>query len=254
VAQVVKTSQSQAVQQQAGEAEGSRGYARAALRGLSFDTQAAMLAPVQRREVQREEQQAKKVGETVKMMALNAIINSSLAKVDETIVTTNTLRLKVVPREQFELAWQNYVDREGRPGSRHEESMRGFVDTSYPGGEMGFVLEGSGQGTLIHEALHQKTAAAFEAATSGWMKEGTTELFTRVVLGYLGSTENRSAYAEAYVALLRLQARAGLAAVAKWYFKGDRGEVDKAVGASKVDSFASFLAASDATSAINSLG
>lgn len=209
---------------------------------------------VQRLAVQQEKvEKAKKLGDTVRAAALSTTIATALVGVDQGLMTGGTVRLKVVSARDFELAWAAYCDRSGTPGAKHEESMKGFVDPTYEGGAMGFVLQGSGEGTLVHEALHQKANATFVGACQGWMNEGTTELITRFVLGTMGSTEVRTAYADAHRAVAQLQAKCGLAAIAKWYFNGDRTGVDGKVGASKVNRFVAALAQSQADAAIAEL-
>jgi hypothetical protein len=108
-------------------------------------------------------------------------------------------------------------------------------------------------GTAIHEAMHQRAAAGFNAKTMGRaVNEGTTELFTRVVIAYGGGKIPRAVYDKEYVAMLRLQAISGLVAVAQWFFKGDRSAVEKALGA-RLGGFMDFMRMDDPDSAINVL-
>lgn len=190
---------------------------------------------------------------TTQFNAMSTVI-TGLAKIDESLITSGKqIRLTICGPNEFIVAWQNYVDRENRSGAKMEEGLNGFVDPTYPGGKMGFVRRSAGVGTAIHEAIHQYADAKFSAATVGEaINEGTTELFTRIVIGYAGGKIERTVYEAQKNALLRLQGICGLDALAKWYFKGDRSAVEKALGP-KLGQFMEWMRQNDPDSAIKVL-
>ena len=158
-------------------------------------------------------------------------INEGLKRVDESLVKgAKEVRLAIRDDPAFERAWQDYCDRSNRSGARMEEGLNGFVDPTFPGGKMGFVRASKGIGTAIHEAMHQRAAPGFFPGSVGTnINEGTTELFTRVVIAYAGSNIERNVYENEKTAMLRLQGISGLAALAQWYFNNDRSAVEKKV-------------------------
>jgi hypothetical protein len=166
-------------------------------------------------------------------------IDEGLAKVDENLVKGGkAVRLAIRDDDQFLRAWQDYCDRSGRSGARMEEGLNGFVDPTFPGGKMGFVRAGTGIGTAIHEGMHQRADPGFHPGSAGEnVNEGTTELFTRVVIAYAGSNIERNVYESEKTAMLRLQGISGLAALAQWYFHNDRTAVENAVGADRLNQF-----------------
>ena len=118
-----------------------------------------------------------------------------------------------------------------------------------------------GIGTVIHEAMHTRAHASFFSGKVGEnVNEGTTELFTRVVIAYAGGKIERNVYEDQKTAMLRLQGICGLKALAQWYFKGDRSAVEKALG-SRLEQFLYWMdskelqldPANRAQSAINAL-
>jgi hypothetical protein len=186
--------------------------------------------------------------------AVTATINVGLAKVDETLLAgARQIRLAIRNDAEFERAWDAYADRSGTPGARMEEGLNGFVDPTHPDGKTGFVRAVAGMGTAIHEGMHQRAADTFNAATVGRaVNEGTTELFTRVVIAYGGGNIPRAVYDKENLAMLRFQGISGLTALAQWYFKGDSSAVQKALG-SKFRGFMDFMLADDPDSAIHML-
>lgn len=190
---------------------------------------------------------------STKFSAIATVI-AGVAKIDESLITSGKqIRLTICGPDEFLVAWQNYVDRENRSGARMDAGLNGFVDPTYPGGKMGFVLRSAGVGTAIHESIHQYADAKFSAATVGEaVNEGTTELFTRVVIGYAGGKIERTVYEEQKNAMLRLQGICGLAALAQWFFKGDRSAVEKAVGP-KLGQFMEWMRQNDPASAVKVL-
>jgi len=189
--------------------------------------------------VQREE--VKKVGAGIKDAAVaaevTATINIGLAQVDEELIKgTKNIRLAIRNDAEFERAWDDYCDRSGTPGAAMGD-INGFVDPTHPNGKTGFVKSSKGIGTAIHEAMHQRANAGFYPGKAGQnVNEGTTELFTRVVIAYAGSKIERNVYEDQKTAMLRLQGICGLKALAQWYFKGDISAVEKSLG-SKLERF-----------------
>jgi len=174
---------------------------------------------------------------------------------------TKKIRLAIRNDAEFTRAWQDYVDRKGRSGASMGGELTGFVDDTHPDGETGFVRASAGIGTAIHEAMHQRASPRFRVGKVGEnINEGTTELFTRVVIGYAGGKIERNVYEDQKRAMLRLQGISGLEALAQWYFRGDPSAVEKALG-SRLDQFMYWMdskelqldAASRAESAINAL-
>lgn len=219
--------------------------------------------------VQREESKAAKEKEAKHAaMAADAVaaINAGLAKVgDDLVKDSKDIKLVILNEEKFARAWQDYVDRSGTSGASTGGTLNGFVDPTHPNGKVGFVRERSDLdlGTLIHEAMHQRAHADFYPGKKAGpnVNEGTTELFTRVVIGYAGGKIERKVYEAQKNAMLRLQGICGLSALAKWYFKGDITGVEKSLG-TRLTQFLYWMdspdlgatdAASRAESAINAL-
>lgn len=206
--------------------------------------------------VQREEVKKAKsgVGDAALGLTVTTTINVGLAKVDETLLAgARQVRLAIRNDAEFARAWDDYADRSGTPGARMEAGLNGFVDPTHPDGKTGFVRASAGMGTAIHEAMHQRAAATFNAATVGQaVNEGTTELFTRVVIAYGGGKIPRAVYDKENLAMLRFQGITGLTALAQWFFKGDSSAVEKALG-SRFRGFMDFMRADDPDSAIHVL-
>jgi hypothetical protein len=206
--------------------------------------------------VQREEVKKAKsgVGDVALGLTVTTTIDVGLAKVDETLLAgARQVRLAIRNDAEFARAWDDYADRSGTPGARMEEGLNGFVDPTHPDGKTGFVRASAGMGTAIHEAMHQRAAATFNATTVGRaVNEGTTELFTRVVIAYGGGKIPRAVYDKENLAMLRFQAITGLTALAQWFFKGDSSAVEKALG-SRFRGFMDFMRADDPDSAIQVL-
>ncbi|HJW68945.1 MAG TPA: hypothetical protein VJ829_06275 [Candidatus Binatia bacterium] len=193
--------------------------------------------------VQREEVKKAKsgVGDVALGLTVTTTIDVGLAKVDETLLTgARQVRLAIRNDAEFARAWDDYADRSGTPGARMEEGLNGFVDPTHPDGKTGFVRASAGMGTAIHEAMHQRAAATFNATTVGRaVNEGTTELFTRVVIAYGGGKIPRAVYDKENLAMLRFQAITGLTALAQWLFKGDSSAVEKALAHGSAGSWTS---------------
>jgi Domain of unknown function (DUF4157) len=213
--------------------------------------------------LQRQEVKKAKTGvkEAVTAAEVTSIIDRGLAQIDEKLVSgTRKIRLAIRNDAEFTRAWQDYVDRTGHPGASMGGELTGFVDDTHPDGETGFVRASAGIGTVIHEAMHQRASPRFRAKVGENINEGTTELFTRVVIAYAGGKIERTVYEDQKRAMLRLQGISGLEALAQWYFRGDRSAVEKALG-SRLDQFMYWMdskevggyAASRAESAINAL-
>jgi hypothetical protein len=214
--------------------------------------------------VQREE--VKKAEAGLKDAALaaqvTATINTGLAQIDEDLIKDNkNIRLAIRNDAEFVRAWQDYNDRSGTPGGSMGGELNGFVDPTHPNGKTGFVRASLGIGTVIHEAMHQRAHASFFPGRVGKnVNEGTTELFTRVVIGYAGGKIERNVYEDQKTAMLRFQGICGLKALAQWYFKGDSSAVEKALG-SRLEQFVYWMdskeldldVAGRAQSAINAL-
>ena len=125
----------------------------------------------------------------------------------------------------------DYCDRSGHSGARQGGELNGFVDPTHPNGKTGFVRASKGIDTVIHEAIHQRAHASFFPGKVGEnVNEGTTELFTRIVIAYAGGTFPRTVYEHQKTAMLRFQGICGLNALAQWYFKGDISGVEKSLG------------------------
>ncbi len=208
-------------------------------------------AAVQRQEVKRAKGG---IGDAALGLTVTTTIDAGLAKVDETLLAgARQIRLAIRNDADFARAWDDYADRSGTPGARMEEGLNGFVDPTHPDGKTGFVRANAGMGTAIHEAMHQRAAASFNAKTVGRaVNEGTTELFTRVVIAYGGGKIPRAVYDKENLAMLRFQAITGLTALAQWFFKGDSSAVEKALG-SRFRGFMDFMRADDPDSAIQVL-
>jgi hypothetical protein len=213
--------------------------------------------------LQRQEVKKAKTGvkEAVIAAEVTSIIDRGLAQIDEKLVSgTKKIRLAIRNDAEFTRAWQDYVDRTGHSGASMGGELTGFVDDTHPNGETGFVRASAGIGTVIHEAMHQRASPRFRAKVGENINEGTTELFTRVVIAYAGGKIERTVYEDQKRAMLRLQGISGLEALAQWYFRGDRSAVEKALG-SRLDQFMYWMdskevggyAASRAESAINAL-
>jgi len=214
--------------------------------------------------LQRQEVKKAKTGvkEAVTAAEVTSIIDRGLAQIDEKLVSgTKKIRLAIRNDAEFTRAWQDYVDRKGRSGASMGGELTGFVDDTHPDGETGFVRASAGIGTAIHEAMHQRASPRFRVGKVGEnINEGTTELFTRVVIGYAGGKIERNVYEDQKRAMLRLQGISGLEALAQWYFRGDPSAVEKKLG-SRLDQFMYWMdskelqldAASRAESAINAL-
>ena len=138
--------------------------------------------------------------------------------------------------------------------------MTGFIDDTLPNEVTGFVRASADIGTAIHEAMHLRASPVFRAKVGENINEGTTELFTRMVIAYAGSNIERGVYPDQTRAMKRIQDISGLGALAQWYFSGDRSAVEKALGP-RLDQFMYWMdskeaagdAASRANSAINAL-
>ena len=195
-----------------------------------------------------------------------SVIDAGLAKIDENFIKgTTNIQLAIRNDPAFLRAWQDYCDRSGHSGAPMGD-IGGFVDPTHPNGKMGFVRASKGIGTAIHEAMHLRADPGFFGGQVGNrvvginMNEGTTELFTRIVIAYAGSNIERNNYEPEKTAMLRLQGICGLSALAQWYFHNDHAAVEKAVG-QKLDQFMMWMDSADvrldkaarAESAINSL-
>jgi len=189
--------------------------------------------------LQREEVKKARTGvkEAVTAAEVTSIIDRGLAQIDEKLVSgTKKIRLAIRNDAEFTRAWQDYVDRKGNPGASMGGELTGFVDDTHPDGETGFVRASAGIGTVIHEAMHQRASPGFRTKVGNNINEGTTELFTRVVIAYAGGKIDRNVYEDQKRAMLRLQGISGLEALAQWYFRGDRSAVEKKLG-SRLEQF-----------------
>jgi uncharacterized protein DUF4157 len=214
--------------------------------------------------LQREEAKKAKTGveHAVTAAEVTTTIDLGLAQIDESLVKgTKSIRLAIRNDAEFVRAWQDYADRSGTPGASMGGELNGFVDPTHPDGKTGFVRASAGVGTAIHEAMHQRASPRFFTGRVGEnINEGTTELFTRVVIAYAGGKIERNVYEEQKRAMLRLQGISGLAALAQWYCRGDASAVEKALG-SRLEQFMYWMdskeleldAASRADSAIKAL-
>lgn len=204
----------------------------------------------QRSVVQREEVKKAKTGlkDAAVAAEVTNTINVGLAQVDEELIKgTKNIRLAIRNDDEFARAWSDYCDRSGTPGAAMGD-LNGFVDPTHPDGKTGFVKASKGIGTAIHEAMHQRAHANFFPGKAGEnTNEGTTELFTRVVIAYAGSKIERNVYEDQKTAMLRLQGICGLKALAQWYFKGDFSGVEKSLG-SKLQQFLYWMDSTDITS------
>jgi hypothetical protein len=169
------------------------------------------------------------------------------------VAPTNVIRVKVVSDASFRIAWSDYCERSGVPPQEPEANLNGFVDPTHPDGQMGFVREAAGFGTIVHETMHQLAFSGFRDGYGRAMNEGTTELFTRVVLANNKAGIERTAYPKEYTAMLRLQAICGLTKLAEFYFGGDATGVIAAVGNSKFFQFTEAMGRQDPDSAIGLL-
>jgi hypothetical protein len=169
---------------------------------------------------------------------ITSTIDVGLEKIDESLTKgTKTIRLAIRGDDEFDRAWDDYCDRSGRPGASQGGVMTGFVDTTHPNGKTGFVRASADISTAIHEAMHLRADPGFFSGKVGVnINEGTTELFTRIVIAYAGGNIERTVYEQEKTAMLRLQGISGLTALAQWYFHNDRSAVDKALG-SKLEQF-----------------
>jgi hypothetical protein len=194
---------------------------------------------VQRQERQKKAEAAAAARDEKLSKNVTDIINAGLAKVDENLIKgVKDVRLAIKDDAGFLRAWQDYCDRSNRSGAAMEEGLNGFVDPTFPGGQKGFVRAGQGIGTGIHEGMHQRAAPGFYPGSAGTnVNEGTTEVFTRVVIAYAGGNIERNVYENEKTAMLRLQGISGLSALAQWYFKNDRAAVEKEVGAQRLGQF-----------------
>jgi hypothetical protein len=192
--------------------------------------------------VQRQEEKKARAAKDAAVSAeVTATINFGLAKIDEELIKgATTIRLAIRNDAEFERAWNDYCDRSGTPGAAMGD-LNGFVDPTHPDGKTGFVKASKGIGTAIHEAIHQRAHASFFPGKAGKnVNEGTTELFTRVVIAYAGSKIERNVYEDEKTAMLRFQGICGLKALAQWYFKGDISAVEKSLG-SKLQQFLDWM-------------
>ncbi len=210
--------------------------------GSENSKSATSAAPVQREEAKK----AKKgVADAAMAAQITTAIDLGLSKIDENLTKgIKTIRLAIRNDAEFDRAWDDYCDRTGHPGASQGGDMKGFVDPTHPDGKTGFVRSSAGLGTMIHEAIHQRADPGFFPGGVGKnINEGTTELFTRIVIAYAGENIPRTVYEEEKTAMLRLQGICGLSALANWYFHNDRTAVEKAVP--KLDQFMYWMDSKD---------
>lgn len=206
---------------------------RSAERLLDRHAQAGPPGAVVQRDDKKDQAKKEQDAKDAKTSAeITQTIDFGLSKIDEDLTKGVTaIRLAIRDDAAFERAWDDYCDRSGATGSRMQAGLNGFVDPTYPGGKMGFVRASKGVGTAIHEALHQRAHSSFYPGQAGTnVNEGTTEVFTRVVIAYAGKNIERNVYEQEKTAMLRFQGICGLKALAKWYFKGDVSDVQKSLG------------------------
>jgi len=196
----------------------------------------------------------KQFGPTVLGSVFAAYIRLALGdQIGEAKIAAKVVRVKTVTDDAFKIAWSDYCEREGAPAQSPPDSLNGFVDKSHPDGPLGFIRQAAGLGTIVHETVHQLAFADFSVAYGRAMNEGTTELFTRIVLAKNKAGIERTAYPDEYKAMLRLQAICGLEKLAKFYFGGDASEVIAAVGANKFSLFTAAMAREEPDQAIAAL-
>jgi hypothetical protein len=169
------------------------------------------------------------------------------------IAASNVVRVKVVSDLGFRSAWADYCERSGVPRQEPQDGLNGFVDPTHPDGQMGFVREAGGLGTIVHETMHQLSFSGFRDGYGRAMNEGATELFTRVVLANNKADIERTAYPKEYAAMLRLQGICGLTKMAEFYFGGDASGVIAAVGKGRFFQFTQAMGAQDPDTAIGVL-
>jgi len=188
---------------------------------------------VQRQEAKRVKRAHTGIADAAIAAQVTATVDAGLRKIDEELIKgTKSIRLAIRNDAEFDRAWDDYCDRSGHSGARQGGELNGFVDPTHPNGKTGFVRASKGIDTVIHEAIHQRAHASFFPGKVGEnVNEGTTELFTRIVIAYAGGTLPRTVYEHQKTAMLRFQGICGLNALAQWYFKGDISGVEKALGA-----------------------
>lgn len=169
------------------------------------------------------------------------------------IAPTTVIRVKVVDDLGFRSAWGDYCERSGVPRQEPQDGLNGFVDPTHPDGQTGFVREAGGIGTIVHETMHQLAFSGFRDGYGRAMNEGTTELFTRVVLATNKAGIERTAYPKEYAAMLRLQGICGLTKLAEFYFGGDATGVIAAVGKGRFFQFTQAMGQQDPDTAIGVL-
>ena len=169
------------------------------------------------------------------------------------VAPATVVRVKVVSDAGFRRAWADYCERSGVPRQEPADNLNGFVDPTHPDGQLGFVREAGGFGTIVHETMHQLSFSGFRDGYGRAMNEGTTELFTRVVLANNKAGIERSAYPKEYAAMLRLQSICGLTKMAEFYFGGDATGVIAAVGNNRFFQFTQAMGNQDPDTAIGVL-
>lgn len=218
----------------------------------SFEAGEAMLSPVQRKKagalaagaaVQLDKKEAtpaapekeKKEPAAVKkvdhMSASDADkhIQAKMGKIVSGLPSGNVAqgKVRIVADAAFRTAYFRYFGDDGE-----YDSTNAFVERNSPdGGDVVWIHEERGNpGTSLHEAMHLYSNAAYRSDLGTAANEGTTEYFTRYVLGQIGSTLVRTNYNDELAPVNVLVGKAGTNPTAKGYFGGDIAGLETAAG------------------------
>ncbi len=213
------------------------------------------VARVQRKPDDKPARIEKHVGPIVIGGAFAAYIRMGLeGQINASIAAAKLVRVNVVSDAAFRQAWGDYCERKDVPRQEPPDNLNGFVDPEHPEGQMGFVREAAGFGTIVHETMHQLASPEFRDAWGRAMNEGTTELFTRVVLARNQAGIERVQYPDEVAAMQKLQSRCGLPAIGEMYFAGDASAVIAKIGRDRFFQFTQAMGNEDPVTAAGVLG